>query len=67
VILLRAPLAAHCRDNDALPSLFPQAWDIHIDVTAMLTFRVNRPRAIVARQIGRKSARKNRKRTTRKS
>jgi hypothetical protein len=58
VILLRVPLAAHCRENDALPSLFPQASDVHIDVTAMLTFRVNRPRAIVAREIGRKSARK---------
>jgi hypothetical protein len=61
VILLRVPLAAHCRDNDALPSLFPQVPDVHIDVTAMLTFRVSRPRAIVARKIGKKIDKKNRK------
>jgi hypothetical protein len=48
VILLRVPLAAHCRDNDALPSLFPQVPDVHIGVTAMLTFPADVPRGIVS-------------------
>jgi tripartite-type tricarboxylate transporter receptor subunit TctC len=40
------------RDNDASPSVFQQARDVHIGVTAMLTFRADALRVIVIAKSG---------------